>query len=168
MSAMAVDDGRQAALRLAGQAHEVGRASGRQPWCQALQWISRGRLGQRHGWPVIPQLGTPWQDTISAERHGWRQRAANLNGQFVFAVDYQICRRCRLAWVEQPHTLPQYQRCGLASAGLAALRTENPDLAWHTLGGHFPESRPFWAAVGTDVPGGYQQRPLCPHINVGG
>jgi hypothetical protein len=164
MNGMAVDDGRPAALRLAGQAHEVKYASGREPWREALQWISRGRLGRRGGWPVVPQLGTPWQDTVSAERIGWRQRAANLNGESVFAVDYQICRRCQLGWVEQPHTEPRYQRCGLAGAGLARLRAENPGLAWHTLGGHFPDSRPFWTAVGAGVPGGYQQRAPCPHI----
>ncbi|MFC0861691.1 hypothetical protein ACFHYQ_05200 [Sphaerimonospora cavernae] len=164
---MADNDDRQAALRLARQAHEVGRASGRQPWGETLRWITGGRLGRRHGWPIVPRLSTPWQDTISAERIGWRMRAANLNGEFAFAVDYQICGRCRLGWVEQPHTLPRYQRCGLASAGLAALRAENPGLAWHTLGGHFTDSRPFWSTVGTDVPGGYQQRPPCPHISTG-
>jgi hypothetical protein len=94
-------------------------------------------------------------------------RAANLGDDFAFAVDYRICRRCRLAWVEQPYTDPRYQRCGLGAAGLAALRVENPGLSWHTLGGHFRESRPFWAAVGTGVPGGYRQRPLCPHVDPG-
>ncbi len=59
--------------------------------------------------------------------------------------------------MESPYTVPQYQRCGLASAALAALRREHPDLAWHTLGGHFADSRPFWAAMGSGVPGGYQQ-----------
>jgi hypothetical protein len=28
--------------------------------------------------------------------------------------------------IEQPYTLPRYQRCGLAAAGLAALRAEHP------------------------------------------
>jgi hypothetical protein len=168
MRGMAIDEDRQAARLLAGRAHEVGRVSGREPWRAALRWISRGRLGQRYGWPVVPQLDTPWQDTISSERTGWRQRAANLHDDWAFAVDYRICRRCRLGWVEQPYTLPPYQRCGLAAAGLAALRAENPDLSWHTLGGHERDSQAFWAAVGTDVPGGYQQRPVCPHITRGG
>ncbi|MER5599891.1 hypothetical protein [Streptomyces sp. NPDC002265] len=47
------------------------------------------------------------------------------------------------------------------------LRAENPGLSWHTLGGHFHDSRPFWAAAGTDVPGGYQQREACPHVPAG-
>ncbi|MFE2867018.1 hypothetical protein [Embleya sp. NPDC059259] len=110
-------------------------------------------------------MDTPWQDTISGERAGWRQRAANLHGEWVFAVDYLICRRCGLGWVEQPHTLPGYQRCGLASAGLAVLRVEHPDLAWHTLGGHLRDSEPFWSAVGSTAAGGYRQRKLCPHTD---
>jgi hypothetical protein len=101
---------------------------------------------------------------MSSERPGWRERAANLDDQTVFAVDYQICRLCQLGWVEQPYTDPSYQRCGLASAGLAALRTEHPELSWHTLGGHFPDSQAFWTAAGTGVSGGYEQRQLCPHI----
>ncbi|CAL9496438.1 hypothetical protein SUDANB99_03340 [Streptomyces sp. enrichment culture] len=98
---------------------------------------------------------------------GWRQRAANLQGEFAFAVDYRICHRCRIGWVEQPYTLPQYQRCGLSIAGLATLRAEHPGLSWHTLGGHLTESRGFWAVVGRDALGGYQQRPLCLHVEAG-
>lgn len=100
-------------------------------------------------------------------RVGTGKRAANLNGQQAFAVDYQICRRCRLGWVEQPYTMEKYQRCGLASAGLAALRADHPSLSWHTLGSHARSSHPFWAAVGTDVPGGYEQRGGCRHVTTG-
>jgi hypothetical protein len=139
---MAVDDDSEAARCLAGQTHEVGRASGREPWREALRWISRGRLGRRIGWPVVPRLNTPWQDTISAEWTGWRQRAANLHDEYAFAVDYLICRRCGLGWVEQLYTLERYQRCGLATAGLAAHRADYPGLAWHTLYCHFRRSQP--------------------------
>ncbi|MBQ1076819.1 hypothetical protein KBX06_27260 [Micromonospora sp. C31] len=66
--------------------------------------------------------------------------------------------------MEQPYTHPRYQRCGLASAGLTALRVEHPGLSWHTLGGHFRSSQPFWAAVRADVPGGYHQRGTCLHL----
>ncbi|MEU5030961.1 hypothetical protein [Streptomyces milbemycinicus] len=148
---MAMDSDRQAARRLTRQVHQVGRVSGQEPWREVLQWITRGRLGRRTGPPDVPQLDTPWQDTLSPERTGWRQRAANLHGEPVFEVDYQICPRCRLGWIEQPYTLPPYQRCGLAAAGLAALRAEYPGLTWHTLGGHLADSRLFWAAVGTGV-----------------
>ncbi|RQW98160.1 hypothetical protein DLJ59_27745 [Micromonospora inaquosa] len=72
-----------------------------------------------------------------------------------------------MGWVEQPYTHPQYQRHGLASAGLATLRAEHPGLAWHTLGGHFRSSQPFWEAVGADVSGSYQQRGTCPHLTRG-
>jgi hypothetical protein len=36
-----------------------------------------GRLGRSTGWPEIPRLLNPWQDTITVGS-GWRQRAANL------------------------------------------------------------------------------------------
>jgi hypothetical protein len=152
------------ARALAGQAAtHVGRSASREPVRAALKRITRGR----HGWPVIPKLGTPWQDTVSAERAGWRQRAAYLDGKQVFAVDYQVCRRCLLGWVEQPYTDPRYQRCGLAGSALEALRAEYPGLRWHTLGGHFRDSEPFWSAVGTKVAGGYRQREMCPHRSAG-
>ncbi|MGL5861789.1 MAG: hypothetical protein ACRCY9_11110, partial [Phycicoccus sp.] len=56
-----------------------------------------------------------------------------------------------------------YQRRGLAAAGLAALRAENPGFAWHTLGSHgsAPE---FWDAVALNVSGAYDRRPLCEHL----
>lgn len=158
-------DGRQAARGLATQAAtHVRRVSGREPFREALLWVTRGRLGRRQGWPHVPVLGTPWQDTISAERPGWRQRAAYLDGAMVFAVEYQVCHRCGLGWVEQPYTNPSYQRCGLATAGLAAIRADHPGLQWYTLGGHLGDSQPFWATAGTAVPGGYRQGPLCPHV----
>lgn len=132
---------------------------------KVLRRISGGRLGQRGGWPDPPQLNTPWQDTISPTRHGWRQRAANLHGESVFGVDYQVCRRCEVVWVEEPHTDPEYQGCGLAKAGLAALRADYPDMAWHTLGGHLSDAVAFWETVAVGVHGGYEQRELCPHAD---
>ena len=162
------NDNAQAARRLAEQAHEVGRVSDRNFLRDVLRWISGGRLVQPQRRSAAPVLNAPWQDTFSGERIGWRERAANLDGDTVFAVDYEICRRCRLGWVEQPYTEPDYQRCGLASAGLAALRAEHPGLSWHTLGSHFPDSQAFWTAAGAGVPGGYLPRPVCPHVSLGG
>jgi hypothetical protein len=133
------------ARKLIAQAGTVARASGKHPIRSLLVKVSGGRLGRIHGWPVIPDLGAPWQDTISAERLGWRMRSAHTAGaRFAFAVDYQIYRRCHLGWVEMPHTDPRYQGCRIAAAGLAALRSENPGLSWHTLGGHFTSTRGFW------------------------
>lgn len=145
----------------------VGRVPGMKPTQSVLRWLTRGRLGRERDRPAVPRLGTPWQDTVSSERTGWRERAAYLGGEQVFAVDYQVCRRCGLGWVEQPYTVEDYQRCGLAAAGLAALRVEYPGLEWHTLGGHFRESEPFWDAVGAGVSGGYRKRHVCSHRNVG-
>jgi hypothetical protein len=169
---MVESDDRRAARELAAHALDrVGRVAGREPWRAALRWLTGSRLGRRAGWPVVPVTGTPWQDTISPERPGWRQRAAYLHDRgedederLVFAVDYRVCRRCLLGWVEHPYTVPRYEQCGVASAGLAALRVEHPGVKWHTLGGHFPSSQPFWASVGAGVPGGHQQRSLCRHV----
>ena len=144
----------QAARNLARQARTVHRVSGLGSWRAALRWISGAMLDR----PQEAAVASGWWDTASQERPGWRERAAHLDDQPVFAVDYQPCRRCRLAWVEQPYTDPRYQRGGLARAGLAALRTEHPGLSWHTLGNHLTESQAFWAAVGADAPGGYSQR----------
>jgi hypothetical protein len=84
-------------------------------------------------------------DARGKERAGY----SNVAG---FAVDYQLCRRCRPGWVEHPYTLPDHQRRGLARAGLVRLRTEHPGPSWPTLGGH-SEAPSFWAAVGVDAPG---------------
>lgn len=157
----------EAATALAAQARNAVWAADGTPWQRFLRVISGDRWGrQPSGWTVI-RLDAPWQDTPSSERPGWRERAANLDGDVAFAVDYIVCAPCGLAWVEWPYTMAKYQRCGLATAGLEALRLEHPGLSWHTLGGHFRDSRPFWAAVGAGVPGGYQQRDTCPHAPEG-
>lgn len=176
-NAASLDPRRAEAIRdLIASTDHLGRVSGREPWREVLLWLTRGRWGRRPGWPVVPRLTTPWQDTVSGERPGWRTRAANLRSgdgvdgreDYAFAVDYQICRRCHLGWVEQPYTPPQYRRRGLAAAGLAALRAENPGLSWHTLGGHIDGSPAFWNRAGTGVSGGYEPRGVCVHVTAGG
>jgi hypothetical protein len=161
---MASAGNRQAARELAGLAmSHVVRVSGREPARATLRRLTRGRLGRQHGRVSVPRPGMLWRDTTSSLRVGWRQRAAYIDGQEVFAVDYQTCRRCGLGWVEEPYTVPEFERCGLAAAGLAALRAEHPGLSWHTLGGHFREAESFWQAAGTGVPGRYRKRAICPH-----
>lgn len=120
-------------------------------------------------WSYIPPVGAVWRDAWSRERQGWRERAAFLNGAEVFGVDYEVCRGCRLGWVEQPSTpYEEHRRQGLARAALEALRTEHPGLEWHTLGGHIPDSVPFWKTVSEGVPGGYTRRAMCRHKRPGG
>lgn len=77
---------------------------------------------------------------------------------------------CELGQPCQPIPGPDRagRRCGLAAAGMAALRTENPGFAWHTLGGHIDGSPAFWDTIGADVPGGYRQRDVCEHVTPGG
>ncbi|MFD5427701.1 hypothetical protein [Streptomyces sp. NPDC127084] len=93
---------REAAMALAKRAHEVGRVLDATPWQRILRALSAGPLGRtRRMWDVVT-LATPWQDTPSPERPGWRERAANLHDEFAFSVDYTTCPHCRLGWVESP------------------------------------------------------------------
>jgi hypothetical protein len=160
---MEAEEERQAARNLAALAQTHVAWTSRDRLRRALLWITRGRLGQRHDWSMIPIVGTPWQDNASLRGMRWRARAAYLNGQPVFGVDYQICRYSRAGWVEEPYTEDQYKRCGLAAAGFAALRAEHPGFTWHTAGNHMPDSEQFWQAAGAGVPGGYQRRDICVH-----
>lgn len=167
MRTMGTDEECDAVRRLVRQVDQVEMA-GQQLWRRALLRISRGRFGRhRAGIVLETKLTAPWRDIPCWERSGWRTRQAYLDDKDVFSVDYRTCFRCHLGWVEWPFTFPQYQRCGLASAGLAALRDEHPGLSWHTLGGHERPSRPFWDAVGANVAGQYRQRELCPHVSAG-
>jgi hypothetical protein len=71
-------------------------------------------------------VDAPWQDTVSGRYFGWRCRQANLNGELAFVVEYIVCPYCNLGWVDKPYTVEEYQRRGLATAGLRALRDEQP------------------------------------------
>lgn len=136
---------------------EVWREDERRTWWLVLA----GRVRRR---PNAAAPDAPWRDGPSPERSGWRERAATVHGEPVFAVDYVVCADCAQGWVEQPFTTPEYQRRGLARAALAQLRREHPGLSWHTLGGHLSDSRGFWLAVADDVAGGYRREPLCRHL----
>lgn len=166
MTVMAIDDIRQAARHLAGQVQHVAHASGREPWREILQRLTRGKYGRRQGWarhprPEHPLAGHHLRRTtrLAYPQRPHRQRLRD-------PLDYRTCPPCRLGWVENPYTHPRYRRNGLAAITLAQLRREHPGLRWHTLGGHFRDSRAFWTAVGADVPGGYQQRPPCSHVKL--
>ncbi|HEX8344834.1 MAG TPA: hypothetical protein VF657_08835 [Actinoplanes sp.] len=153
--------------RLREQAYtDVGRRSGRIPLRSAIFHITRGRIDRRPRYTVgqLPNLPTPWQDTVSGRYFGWRCRQANLHGGQAFVVEYVICPYCRIGWVDKPHTTEPYQRYGLAAAGLRSLQVEHPTVVWHTGSGHMRLSKPFWAAVGASVPGGYTPRDLCAHV----
>jgi hypothetical protein len=165
---LASEKDRSAARILAGLAtSEVSHEARPEAATVLTRWLGRGRWNRARERTSRQELRTPWRDTRSANRLGWRERAAYLDGNQVFAVDYETCHQCRLGWVEEPYTDPEFQRCGLAAAALAALRHENPGLEWHTLGGHFRETEPFWAAAGEGVPGGYAERGVCSHRKIG-
>jgi hypothetical protein len=131
------------------------------------RWVRRIRFGRDGTALGAAGVGTRWQDGASYERPGWRARGAYVagSGEPVFEVDYEVCRRCGIGWVEQPYTVPAFQRRGLASAGLASLRRDHPEaVAWYTLGGHLRDSRRLWDGAGDGVPGRYRQRDLCEHV----
>lgn len=153
--------------QLKAQAHtDIGWRSGRTPLRSAVFRLTRGRIDRRPRYTVgqLPTLPTPWQDTVSGRYFGWRCRQANLYGEQAFVVEYVICPYCRIGWVDKPYTIEEYQRHGLAAAGLGALRAEHPTLQWHTGSGHMRPSQPFWSAVGDGVDGHYLPRKLCPHV----
>lgn len=160
---LVTQEDRARARALIDQVQDLAWVRGQPWWRETLQRLSRGRWGRRQGWGRAEVQGRPWQDGPSPERAGvWRERSACLDGDKVFAVDYWVCRRCRLGWVEAPATTAGYERLGLARAGLAALRGEyGGDVSWHTAGNHL--SREFWKSVGHDVKGGYERREQCPH-----
>jgi hypothetical protein len=81
-----------------------------------------------------------------------------------FVVEYIVCPHCRFGWVDRPYTVEEYQRHGLAAAGLRALRAEHPGVTWHAGSGHMNDAKAFWAAVGDGVAGGYLPRDLCRHV----
>ncbi|GAB3160392.1 hypothetical protein GCM10027290_66390 [Micromonospora sonneratiae] len=145
----------------------MGRWSGRIPLREALYHVTRGRIDKRPRYVVgqLPTLDTPWQDTASGRYFGWRCRQANLGGQFAFAVEYIVCPYCKTAWVDKPYTAEEYQRHGLASTALWALREENSGLTWYTGSGHLGDAKAFWVAVGRGVPGAYRPLELCEHID---
>lgn len=132
----------------------------------AVYHLTRGWIDKRprYNTSQLPTLDSPWQDAPSGRYFGWRCRQANLDGEMVFVVEYVVCPRCRLGWVDKPYTIEPYQRRGLATAGLTALRGEHPGAAWHTGSGHLRESRSFWTNVGRGVPGSYLPRDLCEHV----
>ncbi|HKT03152.1 MAG TPA: hypothetical protein VJT31_26790, partial [Rugosimonospora sp.] len=136
------------------------------PFRSALYRVTRGRVDRRPRPTVgqLPTLPTPWQDTVSGRFFGWRCRQARLGEDFAFAVEYIVCLECRLGWVDKPYTAEEYQRHGLASAALRALREEFPGLAWHTRSGHLTDSKPFWSAVGREIDGSYLPRKVCEHV----
>ena len=113
---MASEEDRRAARGPRGTATTgVGGAPGRDARWFPLRCLARGRWSRRPVWDE--ERDTRWRDTMLANRPGWRERAAYLDGGEVFAVDYQVCRGCGLGWVEEPYTVPDYQRCGSLRQG---------------------------------------------------
>lgn len=108
-----------AGTRRAGESHQMD-IQGVSPAGAAAG--EPGQTGQPSGLGRCPHPGEPWQDNATDRGLRWRERAAYLSRQRVFRVDYLVCRRCRLGWVEDPATEDGYERCGLAAAGLTQLR----------------------------------------------
>ena len=85
---MASDEDRRAARVLAGLAiTEVARALGEETARSPLRWLTGGRWPRQRDWLDDPGPDTPWRDTRSVNRPGWRERAAYLHGEGVLAVD---------------------------------------------------------------------------------
>ncbi len=152
-----------AARHLASQARRVRWVSGKEPWCDLVRWLNRGQYGQRHGWPEVPQLDAPWQDTSrlngsagSGPRTSTEKRPSPSTMRSAAAAGSNSLSPCPATsnadWPprDPPHCAPNTP-------------------AWHTLGGLFDGSGPFWTAAGTGAYlAGYQQRDSCLHITADG
>lgn len=158
---------REAAIRSLAQraddVHWVRKRPGKSTWRERLRrWVNPEVY--RPDEDAAPPK--PWVDRPAGayEREGWRIRTAYFEPDVAFEVEYVVCEVCDIGWVESPYTSEGYERCGLASAALRSLRRTYPGLRWHTGGGHFRASEPFWASVSVGVPGGYTQRERCEHV----
>ncbi|MER5755020.1 hypothetical protein [Streptomyces sp. NPDC002088] len=153
----------RALAQLAEHAHWVREWPDKPTWRDRLRrWASPESY--RFDRTAIPPR--PWIDRPAGyyERTGWRIRSAYFRSDLAFEVEYVVCDLCEIGWVEAPTSYEGYKRCGLASAALRSLRLAYPGIQWHTAGGHFRESEPFWDSVSVDVPGNYTQRARCHHI----
>jgi hypothetical protein len=51
--------------------------------------------------------GQPWwRDSKPGRELGWRQLTVLLGDEVLLEVDYRVCRRCRLGWVDHPPPIP--------------------------------------------------------------
>ena len=149
--------------QLADDVHWVLEVSDKPTWRERLRRWVRPEPYQLDPTDIKPR---PWTDRPAGayEREGWRIRTAYAGSDMAFQVEYVVCAACGIGWVESPYTYEGYTRCGLASAALRALRRAYPGAEWHTAGGHFRDSKPFWAYVSEGVPGGYTQLDRCLHV----
>jgi hypothetical protein len=111
---------REAAVRLTARTGDVAYAADPDRWRRVLLRFTRGRCFRERWFRAPVARDAPWQDVPSFERAGWRERSALLDGDQVSSVEYVVCRRCRLGWVEAPYTHAGLRRVGLAAAALGA------------------------------------------------
>lgn len=94
--------------------------------------------------------------------------SAGVSGERISTATTSSVSTIRLAAGANSDGLSSRTRSRNTSGAGSPLRAWRPcvlrilGLEWHTLSGHFRDSEPFWAAVGVEVPGGYQQREMCP------
>ncbi|GLZ82035.1 hypothetical protein Afil01_68420 [Actinorhabdospora filicis] len=140
---------------LAGRAREVTWVNGPGGARGLLRRITRGRLGRSRPFERVTLPGAPWQDAPSPNLYGWRERAANEDGQTRFAVDYLVCGECALGWLEEPFRHQSHEGTGLAAACLAALGADHPGRTWHALPGGRMDAAGYWDVT---------EAPLCAHL----
>ncbi len=71
---------------------------------------------------------------------------AEVGGTAVGRLDFQICHRCRSAWIRRVYVDEQYQRRGIAESMLQSAVFEGPGYRWDTAG-QFRSARGFWDAM---------------------
>lgn len=140
---------------LAARAREVTWADGPRGLRELLRRVTGGRLGRSRPFERVTLMHAPWQDTPSANLWGWRERAANEDGETRFAVDYLVCRECHLGWLEEPFRHGSHEGTGLETACLAALNADYPGRTWHALPGSRMDPAGYWDVA---------LAPLCAHL----
>lgn len=105
----------------------------------------------------IRRGGTPGQPTAPAGASGRRTLT-------VRRCSPSITRSAAAAdWAGWRSRTPSRTTSGPARRGGPRSPAQRASgLEWHTLGGHFRDTEPFWSAVGAEVDGGYTQAEHLP------
>jgi hypothetical protein len=98
----------RAVVQLADHVHWVREWPDKPTW---RDWIRRWAYPEFYCFdrPAAPPRS--WLDRPAGhyERTGWRIRAAYVGSDLAFEVEYVVCDRCEIGWVESPYSYEGYK-----------------------------------------------------------